>query len=413
MNWSPDGIGAFGKRFITVLVPSPLSLTDLPSHKARGPSGNETLVLRGSMSTYRFILMKSMSFCLAALVAVFSTSAMAVNKPWPVKVVIITTYEVGADTGDKPGELQLWAEREPLTEKIDFPGGIHPLLTNRDHSIVVMVSGIGLINAGASVMALAFDPRFDVKKAYWLLAGIAGVDPKVGAIGDAAWADYVVGDFAKSMDAREAPTDWPYAIYPFQSKLGAGHMPEQSMSYGPFDHYAQVFPLDPGLTKWAYNLTKDVELYSTADISRFEKGWSEFPAATLPPKVFIGASFSSNHFWHGKALNQWARDWVSMFTNGKGRFAMSNTEDAAVTEATARLDRMGAVDGRRLMILRTASNDTVPAIGQTTFESVNSPFPFGGVPGFEAAYRVGSKVVHELANNWPKYADHVPTGDVP
>ena len=338
-----------------------------------------------------------------------SAPAVAADAPWPVKVVIVTTYEEGADTGDRPGELQLWAERENLTERVDFPGGVHPLLTNKDHSIVAMVSGIGLANSGASLMALAFDPRFDVKKSYWLVAGIAGVDPAAGAIGDAAWANYIVGDFAKSMDMREAPTGWPYAIYPFRSKEGAGHMPEQKMGYGPFDRYAQVFPLNSGLTGWAYRLTRGVTLDYSPEMAAFSKGWATYPAAQRAPKVMIGDSFSSNHFWHGVALNQWARDWVKMFTDGKATFVMSNTEDAGFGEAMARLDAMGAADGKRLMVLRTASNYTVPAVGQTTFESVNAPFPFGGTPGFESAYRVGSTVVHELADHWDHYAEHVPS----
>lgn len=326
---------------------------------------------------------------------------------WPVHVIIITTYEEGADTGDRPGELQLWAERQGLTERVDFPGGMHPLLTNRDHTVVAMVSGIGLVNAGASVMALAADPRFDVRRAYWLLAGIAGVDPAAGAIGDAAWADYVVGDFAKSMDAREMPADWPYGIYPFRAAK-AGTMPAQKLTYGAFDRYAEVYPLNPGLTRWAYDLTRDVKLDYTPAMAAFGAQWVGYPRAAMAPRVEIASSFASNHFWHGKAPTQWARDWVRMFTEGKASFTMTDTEDSAVAEAMARLNAMGAADGNRLMILRTASNFSMPHEGQTTIQSVNAPFPFGGVPAFEAAFRVGSKVVNEIDTHWSRYADHVP-----
>ncbi len=34
--------------------------------------------------------------------------------------------------------------------------------------------GGGIANAAASVMALGYDPRFDLRRAYWLIAGIAG-----------------------------------------------------------------------------------------------------------------------------------------------------------------------------------------------------------------------------------------------
>ena len=39
--------------------------------------------------------------------------------------------------------------------------------------------------AAASVMALGSDPRFDLTHAYWIVAGTAGVDPKVGSAASA------------------------------------------------------------------------------------------------------------------------------------------------------------------------------------------------------------------------------------
>jgi purine nucleoside permease len=332
----------------------------------------------------------------------------AAQAPWPVKVVVVTTYENGEDSGDKPGELQLWVEREALSERIEFPGGVRALRTNKDHSIVAVVTGMGLVNAGASVMALAFDRRFDVRKAYWLVAGVAGIDPAVGTIGDAAWADYVVNDLAKSMDMREAPAGWPYAIYPFRS-AAAGKMPYEKLDYGPSARYAQVFPLDPGLTRWAYALTKDVKLDASPEMLAAAKAWRAFPSTQQPPKVRIGASLASNHYWHGAADTRWARDWVRMFSDGKATFTTSDMEDSAIAAAMARLDRMGAADAKRLLVLRTAANYTMAPPGMTTFESANATHAGQGLPAYEAAHRVGSRVVHELIAHWPRYADQVPT----
>jgi len=68
-------------------------------------------------------------------------------------------------------------------------------------------------------MALGVDPRFDLSKAYWLVAGIAGVDPEDASIGSAAWAEYLVdGDLAHEIDAREIPADWPTGYFPRDSK---------------------------------------------------------------------------------------------------------------------------------------------------------------------------------------------------
>jgi purine nucleoside permease len=124
------------------------------------------------------------SLLLAAAGLPMAAQAKAPAAPWPVKVVIVTTFENGAETGDKPGELQFWAEREHLTQKITFPGGVHPILSNADHSVIAIMTGMSLVNAGVSVMALGTDPRFDLRKSYWLVAGSrASIPGRLGRFG--------------------------------------------------------------------------------------------------------------------------------------------------------------------------------------------------------------------------------------
>jgi purine nucleoside permease len=62
-------------------------------------------------------------------------------------------------------------------------------------------------------MALEMDPRFDLSKAYWCVAAIAGVDPNKASVGSTAWAKCVVdGDLSYEIDAREIPAGWPTGI---------------------------------------------------------------------------------------------------------------------------------------------------------------------------------------------------------
>src|SRR5580704_5204549 len=57
------------------------------------------------------------------LLPALSAQAKTSSRPWPIRAVIIATFEVGNDTGDTPGEYQFWVEREHLEEVVDFPGG--------------------------------------------------------------------------------------------------------------------------------------------------------------------------------------------------------------------------------------------------------------------------------------------------
>src|SRR5438552_719040 len=113
----------------------------------------------------------------------------AAPKPIPVKVVVVTMFERGADTGDDPGEFQYWVERLPLEKVIPFPAGYRDLRFNPKTGVLGVVTGIGTAKAAATIMALGLDPRFDFTHAYWVVAGIAGIDPADGTLAAAAWAE--------------------------------------------------------------------------------------------------------------------------------------------------------------------------------------------------------------------------------
>src|SRR5688572_28658049 len=143
---------------------------------------------------------------------------MAFAAPIEVKVVVVSMYEMGQITGDTPGEFQFWVEREKLDRKFPFPLGEYELRMN-DKGLLAMCTGGGNTNSTASIMALGLDPRFDFRKSYWLIAGIAGGDPLDVSLASAAWARYVVdGDLLYEIDAREIPPEWPYGMVPLGAK---------------------------------------------------------------------------------------------------------------------------------------------------------------------------------------------------
>ena len=124
-----------------------------------------------------------------------------ISSPIPVKAVIVTMFEIGQDEGDKPGEFQFWKERRKLDTEFSFPHSHHNLFYNPDSQILGMVTGIGTAKSTSAVMALGLDERFDLSKAYWLVAGIAGIDPEDASIGSVAWSSYLVdGDLGYQID---------------------------------------------------------------------------------------------------------------------------------------------------------------------------------------------------------------------
>src|SRR5215469_4043108 len=187
--------------------------------------------------------------------------AQAQAKPIEVKVVVVNMFEAGADTGDTPGEHQYWVEREHLDTILPFPQAYHDLRMNKD-GVLGVVTGVGNTRAAATIMALGLDPRFDLSHAYFVVAGIAGIDPAIGSLGSAVWSDYIVdGDLAHEIDAREIPKDWKTGYVP----LGKSTPYEQPRT-ARFGDDGNVYHLNTALVDWAFNLTKNTELPDTPQI---------------------------------------------------------------------------------------------------------------------------------------------------
>jgi purine nucleoside permease len=327
--------------------------------------------------------------------------AAEASAPIPIKVVLVTMFEIGALTGDKPGEAQLWVERQKLDRVLPFPLGEYELRMN-DRGVLLICTGGGVTNSSTSIMALGLDPRFDLRKAYWLVAGIAGGDPLDVSLGTAAWAKHVVdGDLLYEIDAREIPADWPYGMLPLGAKK-----PNDIASGWTVDtiHYA----LNASLVDWAYALTKDHPIKDSPAMAEFRHQFVGYPAATRPPFVTIGDSLSSSKYWHGEKMNQWANDWVKLQAGPDANFMMANMEDSGTLTALRRLSRARRVDLQRVLVLRTASNYSMPPPGKIAAWSATAEYPDGGLPAFEAAYQVGNIVLQELIRGWPQYRDRIP-----
>lgn len=330
---------------------------------------------------------------------------LAVAAPIPIKVVVVSMFEYGEITGDRPGEFQFWAERLPMEKSLPFPAGEFDLRLSED-GVLGICTGGGIANATASVMALGMDDRFDLSKAYWLVAGIAGGDPEDLSLGSAAWARFVIdGDLLVQIDAREIPDDWPYGIIPLggdkpakvQSDLSAGWTVDTIK-----------FALNGSLVNWAYRLTKDVEIPEFDALAKFRAQFSDNSNAIKPPFVTIGDTLSSSTYWHGHHFNHWANDWVKLHSEQQGNFMTSNMEDSGTMTALHRLARINKVDKDRVLVLRTVSNFTVPPPGKAATWSATAEYPDKGRAALEAAYRVGSVVVKDLVANWGRYKNEQP-----
>lgn len=346
----------------------------------------------------------------ALLALAFALPSFAqANKPMEIKVVVITMFERGKDTGDAPGELQHWVEREKIDQVLPLPQAYHDLRTN-GKGVLAVLTGVGTARAAATISALGNDPRFDLSRAYWIVAGIAGVDPADASLGSAIWADWIVdGDLAHEIDAREIPSNWKTGYVPLRKSV-----PFEQPVTNDLDGHA--WHLNSGLVNWAYSLTQGIVLPDTPGLAERRRSMEGFPNAQRPPFVSVGATLQSGTFWHGRKLNEWANDWVAYYTGGKGNYVTTAMEDSGTMQALTFLAKAGKADLRRVLVLRTASNFDSQPPQLTAWESLaaNRAGNFAGLePSLDSAWRIGSVIVRELAGNWDRWRTSIPSASGP
>lgn len=332
------------------------------------------------------------------------------------RVMVIATYETGKDTGDVPGELQYWVERQHLDQAIQVPGIDHPILTN-GKGLYAMVSGT-TSRCAVQMMALAMDPRFDLRHTYFLLSGIAGGDPARVTVASAVWIRQVVdGDPAFELDHRDTPASWPYGIVALGATMpdtvpaNVDAAPAAGVSDNGSGGVGRVaYTLNPSLVAWAFRLTKDVKIPDNAALAANRAPYTGRPIAQRAPAVQLGASMGADHFWSGPIMTRWAEDWVRLYTRGAEALSIADCEDQGILLAMRELSRLGRVDDRRLLILRTVSNFTEAPPGVSAQKYLfgdlsDSP---GYLPALDANYRVGSVVVSALLDRWSEYEKQIP-----
>jgi purine nucleoside permease len=340
---------------------------------------------------------------LAVPLAAQTTTSVIPSQPIPVKVVVVAMFERGDDKGDTPGEFQHWVEREHLDQIFPFPVGYHYLRMNRD-GVLGVLTGVGTAKAAASIMAVGLDPRFDLSRAYWVIAGIGGGDPADVSLGSAVWCDYVVdGDLSFELDARQIPSTWPTGYVP----LRKGTPYEQPA----VTDYGELYALNPDLVGWALHLTQQTMLTDDEKLRNFRSRFSNFPNALKPPFVTRGATLSASTFWHGSKFDEWANAWVRYYTGGQGNFMVAAMEDSGTLQALTFLDQAGRADLQRVLVLRTVSNYDQEPSGTSASDSLKEMVSgnySAYLPSLEAAQTVGDTVVRDIVEHWADRQANIP-----
>lgn len=333
-----------------------------------------------------------------------TAAAPGARPPAEVRAVTVVAFQdLKALEQPDSGEAHWWYTDGGLDVSYGRLGDEGAIYGDADASHLLLVTGEGKSNSAASVVALGADPRFDLRRAYWIEAGIGGGDPERTTIGAAVWEDWIVdGEVSAQIDPRQLDQQY------FAMELGCTDPP---FCPGAVSTGTQVFQLDEALLAAAIALGGDVVLEDPASVAAMRAPYPQ-PAAQAAPSIQRGSLFGGDTFTHGSLLSGQMAWWVSGMTDGRGTYTVTANEEPAVATAVHRLAAAGRADATRYAVVRSPSNFDQEHPGQTALESL-AVASSGGQPEGEAlalrnCYLAASAVTRDIVTRWDAWRDGVP-----
>ncbi len=337
---------------------------------------------------------------MAAAAGPLRASAGPAAEPLAVKVLVINMFQLEA----APWLAALRADRE-----IAVPGlsSDYPLVRCNAEAVCQMTTGMGHANAAASMMAVLYSGLFNLHQTYFLIAGIAGIDPARGSIGSAAWARYAVDvGIAHEIDARELPRGWQDGYFGILTDA-PGKKPR-------LEYRTEVFRFDEALLQKALALSHQVALEDSDDVRAYRQHYQRSPA-DQPPQVTQCDTVSGDTWWTGQRLGEHARRWTGLLTDGEGIYCTTQQEDNATLNALTRGAQSGLLDLKRVAVLRSGSDFDRPYAHQRAIDALRAQLALAGALRIatDNLVRVGLPLVNDIAQHWDLWREGVPAATEP
>lgn len=242
-------------------------------------------------------------------------------------------------------------------------------------------------------------PLFDLSKTYFLIAGIAGINPKYGTLGDVAFSKYAVQVALQyEFDAREIPANYSTGYIP----QGA-YAPDQ---YPTSIYGTEVFEVNVALRDIAVQFASAGKFNDSAAAVAYRAHYANasnvYAAATKKPGIITCDVATSDVYYSGTLLGEAFENTTKLFTNGSGVYCMTAQEDNATLEAMIRAAARKAIDFSRIIVMRTASDFDRPYYGESVEDNLFYADQGGFEPAIQNIYIAGNPVVKGILAGWGK-----------
>ncbi|XDG08627.1 hypothetical protein ABKA04_008242 [Annulohypoxylon sp. FPYF3050] len=318
---------------------------------------------------------------------------------WSPKIVIVSMFSPEAEVwydNMKNGSLG-----DILANNITVPG-LSPLYPHvhctENGEICQLTMGESEINAAASMMAFALSDLFDLTKSYFLLAGIAGINPKLGTLGSIALSRFTVQVALQyEIDAREMPDNFSTGYFSYGT-YAPGEYP--TSIYG-----TEVQELNEDLRNAAVTFAQRAKLADSTGAAEYRSKYSTedglYAAGAEAPSVIKCDSATSDVYYTGAMLSEAFENTTQLWTNQTSMtYCMTAQEDSSVLHAIMRAAVWGKVDYSRAILMRSGSDFDRPPPGITPFQHLRLIDQNGFEIAIQNLYIAGVEIVKGILDEW-------------
>lgn len=263
-----------------------------------------------------------------------------------------------------------------------------------------LIIGESEINAATSMASLVRYPRFDLTTTYFMIAGIAGVNPEVATICSVTFARYAV----------QVALQYEFSQLEIPSNFSTGYIPlgsTQPDQYPSSIYGTEVFEVNQNLQKLAASFARKASLNDSADAIAYRANYASAPnnqyaagAAPTGPSVVECDTATSDVYYSGTLLSNAFSNYTTLMTNGSGTYCTTAQEDNATLEALLRAAANKLVDFSRIIIMRTASDFDRPYPGEAATTNLFWAEQGAFEPAVENLYLAGIEVVEGILGGW-------------
>lgn len=239
-------------------------------------------------------------------------------------------------------------------------------------------------------------PDFDLTTTYFLIAGIAGINPEVATISSVTFARYAVQVALQyEFDAREIPENFTTGYVP-QGAFAPDQYP--TSIYG-----SEVFEVNTALRDVAMKFASTAKLNDSDAAEKYRAKYStslSYAKGAEAPSVVACDVATSDVYFSGKLLSDAFANYTKLITNGTGEYCTTTQEDNASLGAMTRAAKAKLIDFSRIIVMRTASDFDRPPAGVSPLQNMLYEDQGGFEPALQNIYLAGVKIVTGILDGW-------------